>query len=145
MKKVLMAAAVVTLVSVVSLQNANANWGGRGQGYNNGCNNGTAMMARHHGGGGAMAYNQRCANMQSEAFDAFRKDTTALRRTMMSKRVAMRALMNGTNPDPDQAAKLAGELFDLREQMRSKAKERNLNLPAGGCGMGMMGMRGQRG
>ena len=65
--------------------------------------------------------------------DAFLKETKELRKNMMVKRSEMEALMQGTNPNPEQVAVLAGELFDLKEQLREKAQEKGLP------GHGLMG------
>jgi zinc resistance-associated protein len=67
----------------------------------------------------------------------FLQDTKELRKNMMIKRAEMRALMHGTNPDIERASVLAGELFDLREQLRLKAMEKGL---PGRAFMGPMGM-----
>jgi len=77
---------------------------------------------------------QQPCNMQAkqldpatqEARDTFLNETTALRKKMAEKTAAMRALMKNTNPDPEKAAQLAGEIFDLREQLRTKAKAAGL-------------------
>lgn len=94
-----------------------------------------------------------------KARDAFLNETTSLRKNIFEKQAAKRALMKGTSPDPEKAAALAGELFDLREQLRTKAQA--AGLPVGmvngmgrmggahkmacrGHGMGMMGGRDNR-
>jgi len=64
--------------------------------------------------------------------DAFLKDSKELRKSMMMKRMAMKAMMRSANPDADKIAKLAGEIFDIREQLRAKAEA------SGMPGMGMM-------
>ncbi len=71
-----------------------------------------------------------------QARDAFFEETKELRRTLMMKRSEMKALMHSTSPDPEQVSALAGELFDLKEQMRDKARKSGLPGPA----MGAMGM-----
>jgi len=85
-----------------------------------------------------------------KAQEKFLAETTELRRKMAAKHAEMRALMGGANPDGKQAAKLSEEMFDLREQMRAKAKDAGLASGVGcgmcdGPGMGrgmMMGMGG---
>ncbi len=62
----------------------------------------------------------------------FLDETKELRRQLAVKEAGMRALMQSAQPDNAQAAQLAGELFDLREQLRAKAQ-------ASGLPMGMMG------
>lgn len=71
-----------------------------------------------------------------KARDTFLNDTKDLRKNMMVKRFEMRAIMQGTNPDAKQVSVLAGEIFDIKEQLRAKATE--LGLPGAGC-MGPMG------
>lgn len=66
-------------------------------------------------------------------------ETTEIRKQMAQKRAAMRATMQAETPDVNKVAVLAGELFDLREQMRLKAQELGLPLYAGmgkHCGLG---------
>ncbi|PID72839.1 MAG: hypothetical protein CSA31_01900 [Desulfobulbus propionicus] len=70
-----------------------------------------------------------------EAKQKFMAATVQARKQMAEKRAAMRAVMHADQPDPAQASKIAGELFDLREQLRVKAQE--LGLP-----MAMIGAHG---
>ncbi len=58
--------------------------------------------------------------------DAFLQDSKELRKSMMVKRAQMRAMMQATNPDPEKVSVLAGEIFDLREQLREKAIKNGL-------------------
>ncbi len=69
---------------------------------------------------------QQQTMMQPEARDAFLADTVELRRDMAVKRATMRALMQQDNPDTEAIARLAAELFDLREQLRGRAREAGL-------------------
>ena len=57
---------------------------------------------------------------------------------MAEKHAVMRALMNSGTPDTVKAGQVAGELFELREKLRAKAKEAGLPYPmmGAGCGMG---------
>ncbi|MFP7755809.1 Spy/CpxP family protein refolding chaperone [Thermodesulfobacteriota bacterium B35] len=80
------------------------------------------------------------------AREKFLDQTVDLRKQMMENRARMRALMHSASPDPDQVSKLAGKIFDLREQLRVKARESGLQgtgpmamMGACGCG-GPMGM-----
>lgn len=77
--------------------------------------------------------------------DKFYDETKDLRRQMVMKHAEEAALMHGTNPDEAKAAKLAGEIFDLRASIQDKAKAAGVQglIGCGGCqGMGMgMGMR----
>ncbi len=82
-----------------------------------------------------------------KAKDAFLQDSRDLRKSMMVKRSEMRAMMQGTNPNPEKVAALAGEIFDIREQLRAKAIANGLpghgfTGPPGmrpGCNMMMTG------
>ncbi len=73
-----------------------------------------------------------------KARDAFLQDSKDLRKSMMVKRSEMRAMMQGTNPNPEKVGVLAGEIFDLREQLRTKA------IANGLPGRGFMGPPGMR-
>jgi zinc resistance-associated protein len=76
-----------------------------------------------------------------KACNAFLQETTELRKSMFVKQAEKRALMMGENPDPAQAAKLAGELFDIREQLRTKALAAGLSPRMIMQHMGMTGMK----
>ena len=69
--------------------------------------------------------------------DKFLNDTVAIRKEMAEKNAALRALLNAGTPDTVKASQLAGELFELREKLRAKAKETGLPMP-----MLMMGQGG---
>ena len=73
-----------------------------------------------------------------KARDKFLADTVELRKQMAEKHAVMRALMNSGTPDTVKAGQVAGELFELREKLRAKAKEAGLPYPmmGAGCGMG---------
>ncbi|MDR2551052.1 MAG: hypothetical protein LBD10_12725 [Desulfobulbus sp.] len=82
------------------------------------------------------------AQMSSDmrkAHDKFLDDTVAIRKELAEKRAVMRALMKAGTPDTAKASQVAGELFELREKLRAKAREAGLSLPMG-PGKGMMGM-----
>ncbi|MBU2489791.1 MAG: periplasmic heavy metal sensor [Proteobacteria bacterium] len=68
------------------------------------------------------------------ALDKFQAETSDLRRELVTKKSEYQALMNSEKPDPKRAGELAGQIFDLQEQMRAKAKA--AGLPAFGPGMG---------
>ena len=75
-----------------------------------------------------------------KAHDKFLDDTVAIRKELVEKRVVMQALMKAGAPDTAKASQVAGELFELREKLRVKAREAGLPLPMGmGMGMGMGG------
>ena len=110
-KKIILAATVTTVLIFSGVQGALA---GPGQMKGPGAQQPCKMMG------------QQPDKATMEARDTFLTETTELRKSMAEKKAAMRALMKNTNPDPEQAAKLAGELFDLREQLRIKAKAAGL-------------------
>lgn len=68
------------------------------------------------------------------AHDKFLTETIALRKELAEKNAVMRALMHTDTPDITKVAQVAGELFELREKLRLKAKEVGLPMPP------MMGM-----
>jgi zinc resistance-associated protein len=76
-----------------------------------------------------------------KAHDKFLTETMAIRKEMAEKNAVLRALLNAGTPDTAKASQVAGELFELREKMRAKAKEAGLPLPMlmGHCGEGMDG------
>lgn len=53
--------------------------------------------------------------------DKFYDDTKDLRKQIVMKNAEEHAVMSSVNPDPAKAANLAGEMFDLRMTMQSKA------------------------
>ncbi len=82
----------------------------------------------------------------------FRDETTDLRKKMIVTRTELSVLMNSTTPDAKEAGRLAGELFDVKEQLKKKADESGLtttgymgnghHMNGGGMmGRGMMGGR----
>lgn len=83
--------------------------------------------------------------------DKFMSDTVAIRKELAEKNAVMRALMNAGTPDTVKASQVAGELFELREKLRAKAKEAGLPMPmlmmghGGFDGMPCDGMHGMRG
>jgi len=127
MKKLILAATVTSVIALVGVQGAMA-----GSGNMKGpCPQQPCKMQ-----------GKQLDTATMEARDTFLAETTELRKNMAEKQAAMRALMKNTNPDPKQAAQLAGEIFDLREQLRTKAKA--AGLPAHMM-MGKMGNNGMMG
>ena len=90
-----------------------------------------------------------------KAHDKFLSETVATRKEMAEKNAALQVLLNAGTPDTAKASQLAGELFELREKLRAKAKENGLpmmmghgdmtTMPCQGMGMGTgMGRRHHR-
>jgi hypothetical protein len=88
-------------------------------------------MAAHHGMKKSCQFNKKMQKMR----DAFLVETKEIRKDVAVKRAAMRAMMHSTNPDPVKVSALAGEIFDLHEQLRTKARAKGLP------GLGFMGQR----
>jgi hypothetical protein len=57
-----------------------------------------------------------------EKVSKFFKDNQALQKQMVMKQAEKQAIMQSEKPDPQAAAKVAGELFDLRAAMHDKAE-----------------------
>jgi len=94
----------------------------------------------------ATAQPQMSADMR-KAHDKFLEDTVAIRKELVEKRAVMQALMKAGAPDTVKASQVAGELFELREKLRVKAREAGLPLPigmgmGGGDGFGCQNMMG---
>jgi len=74
-----------------------------------------------------------------KAHEKFLDDTVALRKELAEKNAVMRALIQTDAPDTTKVAQMAGELFELREKLRLKAKEAGLPMSMAlgqGCGLG---------
>ncbi len=105
---------------------------------------GTASAKRGYGNGGCEQYGNNRGGMMYQQLDEatqdkiaqFRDDNQALRKEIVMKRAEKRALLNSTNPDSAAAAKIAGELFDLRAAMRVKAQEAGVDQYMHHRGMG---------
>lgn len=79
--------------------------------------------------------------------EKFLTDTVAIRKELAEKNAVMRALLNAGTPDTVKASQIAGELFELREKLRARAKEAGLPLSmlmmgAGADGLPCQGMMG---
>jgi zinc resistance-associated protein len=64
-----------------------------------------------------------------KAREKFLAETTVERKALAQKNAEMRAIMKAGTPDPVKASEVAGELFELREKLRVKAKEAGFPLP----------------
>jgi len=127
MKKALVITALVVSMGFLGWQQASANKGmGGGPGMGSWCQK------------GGPGYTQLDAASKAK-LDKFYDETKDLRKQMVMKHAEEVALMNATNPDPAQAAKLAGELFDLRSTIQDKAEAAGVQglIGCGDCqGMG---------
>ncbi|HBH28643.1 MAG TPA: hypothetical protein DDX99_07330 [Desulfofustis sp.] len=106
-----------------------------------------AIARGNYGGQGGPGCMQRDPAVV-EKLDAFFQENAELRKQMAMKRTEYKAVMSADNPDPAVAAALAGELFDLRTDLRAKADEAGVAqyLPGpggGGFGRGKGGEGGR--
>jgi hypothetical protein len=79
-------------------------------------------------------YGQFQSTVPQKNIDAFQQATVDLRKQWAVKQAEFQAVMNSGNPDPAKAAAIAGELFQIRHQIRIKANEAGLGN--GYCGSG---------
>ena len=113
MKKTIMVTALVSIIGLTGLYQASAYMGMRGD---SGCNGSPLGMA-------ATAQMDEATKAK---FDVFFKDTLELRKEIVVKRAEKKALMHAEEPDAKKVGKIAGELFDLRNSMRTKAEAAGL-------------------
>ncbi len=130
MKKHIIAIVLVAGLTMAGV--ASANWGRGGQG--NGAYGNCPQMQ------GQMMQNLDPATQ--EKVDKFLKDNQALHKQIAMKHAEKRAIMSSDKPDPQAAAKVAGELFDLRTTMFDKAQAAGVSAYIGPMG-GSMGGRGK--
>jgi zinc resistance-associated protein len=110
MKKVFVITALVAGLSFFGFQQASAGCGmGGGPGMGQGCPKGNPC------------YTQLDA-ASKEKMNKFFNETKDLRKQMVMKHAEVMALMHSDKSDSAQAAKLAGEMFDLRSTMETKAE-----------------------
>jgi len=128
MKKVLIATLLATGLGFVGIQQASGHPSG-GPGYGN------PGMGGSFGRSGIGC--QEPDQQTKEKIKAFMTDNKTLRKEMAVKQAVRRAIMMSENPDPEAAAKIAGELFDLRQAMKTKAETAGIG--------GFIGPRGQGG
>jgi zinc resistance-associated protein len=103
--------AIVLIAGLTMATAASANWG-RGGGFGGGY--GDCPMAQ----GQMMVPPDPAVKAK---VDQFFKDNQALHKQVVMKQAEKRALMQSDKADPQAAAKVAGELFDLRATLHDKA------------------------
>lgn len=133
MKKQIIAMALVAGLTVATV--ASADWG-RGQ-YG-------GQMG--YGGCPQVQQGQMFQQLDKETQDKitqFFTDNRSLRKEIVMKQAERRALMQSTQPDPQAAATVAGELFELRTTMQEKAEAAGVEQYIGRRGgVGGPGFRG---
>ena len=129
MKKTLTAAALIAALTFAGIQTVSAN-NGR---YNNGSGYGPGYCGNYYND--SRGYTEE----DQAALEKFRDDTKAIRKDLVVKRSELNALLNKDNPDENKVAKLTGELYDLQDQLDSKAEASGIDDRfAYGHGPGMM-------
>lgn len=123
MKKTLVIAAMVVGLGCAGfgVQQASADRGdGPGMGYGMGGHGmGYGMGLGGFKGGPGYAQLDQASKAK---LDKFFDETKELRKQMVVKHAEQRAIMHADNPDPEKAAKVAGEMFDLHTAMQAKAE-----------------------
>ena len=113
MKKTIMVTALVSIIGLTGMYQASAYMGMKGD---RGCSG-------HSLGMPAISEMDEATKAK---FDVFFKDTQELRKEIVVKRAEKKALMRAEEPDAEKVGKIAGELFDLRNSMRTKAEAAGL-------------------
>lgn len=126
MKKIIMTLALTVAVGLAGFNIAQARWGG-GSGNGPGNCNGPGGWSK----GSSVSY---------EEMEKFHEDTVDLRKQIFEKRSAYSNLMTQENPDKDLAKQIWSEMFDLQNEMHTKALA--AGMPAGNAKRGF-GMRGR--
>jgi Spy/CpxP family protein refolding chaperone len=134
MKKIVTAAALLSLLTFAGIQTVSAH-GGRYFGNNN------------YGPGYCGSYDadsQGLTEKYQAALEKFRDDTRATRKEIVVKRSELNALMRQDNPDEKKVAKLTGDLYDLESELETKAETTGIrDRYSSDHGPGMMGTYGR--
>ncbi|MBU1566295.1 MAG: periplasmic heavy metal sensor [Proteobacteria bacterium] len=129
MKKHIIAIVLIAGLTMASAASANRGRGGHGNGGYGNCPQMQGQMM------------QQLDPATKEKVSKFFKDNQALHKQVAMKQAEKRAIMQSEKPDPQAAAKVAGELFDLRTAMHDKAEVAGVSQYLGPMGGG----RGGRG
>ena len=126
MKKLITAAAILSVIGFASIQAASAH----GSFYNKGdygyCGSFTSDDSTY-------------TEEDAAAIEKFRTETSTIRREIVVKRSELNALLRNDNPDEKRVAELNGDLYDLETELDAKAEKVDaLNHHAYGYGPGMM-------
>lgn len=118
-KQIALGIILVSAITTAGIQDASANpWGG---GPNKWSNSQCGQCDRSEFRG-----QPQLDEKSTEEYDVFRSETAELRKEIAIRKAEKAALMLNDNPDAKKVAQLTGELFDLREQLHSKAQEKGL-------------------
>ena len=138
MKKYIAAIALVAGLTMATA--ASANWGRGGHGYDGDC-------YRLQAEGSMMQEPMMKFDPATQVkVSKFFKDNQPLHKQIVMKQAEKRAIMQSEKPDPQAAANVTGELFDLQTAMHDKAEAAGVSQYLGhkgggkeGRGMGMKG------
>jgi hypothetical protein len=130
MKKLITAAAIMSVISLAGIQTASAH-GGNYSNNNDYC--------------GSYGTDDRTfTEKDAEAVEKFRVETKSTRKDIVVKRSELNALLRNDNPDEKKVAKLTGDLYDLETEFEAKAESTGVrNRYSYGHGPGMMGTYGR--
>jgi hypothetical protein len=144
MKKYIAAIALVAGLTIATA--ASANWGRGGHGYDGDC---YRLQAE-----GAMMQEpmMKFDPATQVKINKFFKDNQPLHKQIVMKQAEKRAIMQSEKPDPQAAANVTGELFDLQTAMHDKAEAAGVSQYLGHAGGGKegrgpgsgMGMKGPK-
>jgi len=130
MKKLVTAAAIISIISLAGIQAASAH-GGNYSNNNDYC-------------GSYSTDDRNVTEKDAEAIEKFRAETNSSRKEIVVKRSELNALLRNDNPDEQKVAKLTGELYDLETELQAKAEKTGIrDRFAYEHGPGMMGNYGR--
>ena len=130
MKKLITAAAIISVISLAGIQTVSAH-GGNYSNNNDYC--------------GSYGTDDRTFTEKDAAtIEKFQAETNSVRKEIVVKRSELNALLRNDNPDEKKVAKLTGDLYDLETEFQAKAEETGVkNRYAYDHGPGMMGTYGR--
>ena len=130
MKKLLTAAAIISVISLAGIQTASAH-GGNYSNNNDYC--------------GSYGTDDRTfTEKDAEVLEKFRAETNSTRKEIVVKRSELNALLRNDNPDEKRVATLTGDLYDLEAELEAKAETTGVrNRYSYDHGPGMMGTYGR--
>ncbi len=130
MKKLITAAALISVISLAGIQIASAH-GGYYSNNSDYC-------------GSYSTDDRTLTNTDAETIKKFRTDTKSVRKEIVVKRSELNALLRNDNPDERKVAALTGELYDLESEFEEKAEKTGIrNRYSYNHGPGMMGTYGR--
>jgi Spy/CpxP family protein refolding chaperone len=130
MKKLVTAAAIISVISFAGIQTASAHGGKYSNNYDY-C-------------GSYSTDDRTFTEKDAEAIEKFRAETSSTRKAIVVKRSELNALFRNDNPDEKKVAKLTGDLYDLETELEAKAETTGVrNRYSYDHGPGMMGNYGR--